>query len=209
MNAERDDDTIAGAHRAAAQALDERPDPRVRTAVLAAAARAVDAKPHDAKQPARTTPFGSRRWGWSLAAVLVVSVMTGVVATRGWRERPDLIDGSADGSATRDVQAPPASPTASPPVAPDGSGRRDAARAGDGCNTGTSPGGRARPESRSEEGGPATRSEGRSEVGPGAERCVPEVRRRCASTPGVGERRAARGKRSACAGTRDCSGRIE
>ena len=113
MNAERDDDAIAGAHRAAAQALDERPDPRVRAAVLAAAARAVDAKPHDAKQPARTTPFGSRRRGWALAAVLVVSVMTGVVATRGWRERPDLIDGSA----TRDVQAPPARPTASPPVA--------------------------------------------------------------------------------------------
>ncbi len=93
------DDAVAKVYRDASAALDERPDPRVRAAVLAAAARAVDARPHDAARPRRVTPFGSKRWGWSIAAVLVVSVMTGLVAMNAWRERPDLIEGRKDSQA--------------------------------------------------------------------------------------------------------------
>ncbi len=83
---------LARAYREASNAADEPPDPRVRAAVLAAAARAVDAKPHDAARRAAAHPFATRRWPLSAAALLVVSIMTGLVVTRGWWERPDLVD---------------------------------------------------------------------------------------------------------------------
>lgn len=98
-------------YRAASATLDERPDPRVRAAVLAAATRAVDARPRDA-----TAPFRPRRRVWSIAAVLVVSVMTGLVAMQASRERPDLVEGRV--AANADAPAPPVVAMTSPPSAP-------------------------------------------------------------------------------------------
>ncbi len=90
MNAERDDDAtmpvVDAAYRAASATLDEGPDARVRAAVLAAAARAVDARPRDVD-----APFASRRRTWSIAALLVVSVGVGLVAMHAVRERPELV----------------------------------------------------------------------------------------------------------------------
>ena len=87
-------EAITRAYREASNATDERPDPRVRAAVLAAAARAVNAKPRDAARTVTTYPFAARRWPLSAAALVVVSIMTGLVVTRGWWERPDLVDAS-------------------------------------------------------------------------------------------------------------------
>lgn len=90
---ERDErDAIARLYREATHVLDERPDARVRAAVLAAAARAVDAKPHDAARRVVAHRYAARRWPLAAAALVVVSIMTGLVATHGWWERPDLVD---------------------------------------------------------------------------------------------------------------------
>ena len=98
----------------------------MRSAVLAAAARAVDAKPHDAERTtatrpastrfASTHPFASRRWPLSAAALLVISIMTGLVATHGWWERPELVDPSQDRSQAPNIARPaePASAAAPP-----------------------------------------------------------------------------------------------
>lgn len=111
-------DAIARAYREASHAIDERPDPRVRAAVLAAAARAVDAKPTDAahRRPANARashPFSARRWPLSAAALLVVSIMAGLVATRGWWERPDLVDANQQQRATPEAPAQSGAPTPS------------------------------------------------------------------------------------------------
>ena len=98
-------EAIARAYREASDAVDERPDPHVRAAVLATAARAVDAKPHDAARPAATHPFAARRWPLSLAALLVVSIMTGLVVTHGWWERPDLVDANHERRETPQASA--------------------------------------------------------------------------------------------------------
>ena len=120
-------EALARAYREASNAADESPDPRVRAAVLAAAARAVDAKPHDAARRAATHPFATRRWPLSAAALLVVSIMTGLVVTRGWWERLDLVDANqqrqerAQESAQEAARAPaptaPAQDAPQPPAA--------------------------------------------------------------------------------------------
>jgi hypothetical protein len=74
----------------ASERLEQGPDPRVRVAVLAAAARAVDAKPRDVDRIGRT-PFSARHWPLSAAALLVVSVATGLLATRVLRDEPERV----------------------------------------------------------------------------------------------------------------------
>ncbi|MGI9026738.1 MAG: hypothetical protein ACR2GP_14385 [Burkholderiaceae bacterium] len=103
---------IEHVYREVSDALAERPDPRVRAAVLAAAARAVGAKPHDAARLAGSHPFAARRWPLSAAALLVVSIMTGLVATHGWWERPDLVD--ANQARPEATQAPAQAPAQAP-----------------------------------------------------------------------------------------------
>lgn len=87
-------DALRRAHREASQQLDDVPAARVRAAVLAAAARGVDAPPLRAVPAATAAPrglFQSRRWPLPAAALLVVSVMTGLVATHAMRDSPERI----------------------------------------------------------------------------------------------------------------------
>ncbi len=106
-------EAIERVYREASDAQAERPDPQVRAAVLAAAARAVDAKPHDAARSVASHPFAAQRWPLSAAALLVVSIMTGLVATRGWWERPDLVDANQDRRETMQAPAQTAAPSSS------------------------------------------------------------------------------------------------
>ena len=78
-------------HRRASDVHDDEPDPRIRTTVLAAAARALEARPHTIGERSRR----SRRWPWSAAALLVVSVMTGLVVTQTIHDEPDRVVGAA------------------------------------------------------------------------------------------------------------------
>lgn len=78
----------------AGQAHDERPDPRVRATVLAAAARAVDARPRDATRvavPAGPSRPAVRRWPLSAAALVLVSVMTGLVVSQALHDAPERV----------------------------------------------------------------------------------------------------------------------
>ncbi len=130
-------DAIARTYREASDQVDQRPDPRVRAAVLAAAARAVDAKPRDAARTVATHPFAARRWPLSAAALVVVSIMTGLVVTRGWWERPDLVDASSQprerapetpqspAQTTPALDASPAPDTSQAPVASESDVRSD------------------------------------------------------------------------------------
>lgn len=101
-------DALRQANRVAAEHRDERPDPRVRAAVLAAAARAVDARPANVPTPGQ--PSGrarTRRWPLSAAALLLVSVLAGMVGTRALRDAPERVTNVA-------VLAPTAVPNPAP-----------------------------------------------------------------------------------------------
>lgn len=97
MRTDDEIDALREVHRVASDRIDERPDASVRAAVLAAAARGVDARPRLAQtqaQPSKTRttgPFRTRRWPLSAAAVLVVSVLTGVIATHALQDRPERV----------------------------------------------------------------------------------------------------------------------
>jgi hypothetical protein len=121
VNDDRDDDAmIARAYDAASKQLDERPDARIRANVLAVAARAVHAKPRDAATPRPINPFVARRWPVSLAAVLVVSLMSGLIATRVMRDDPDRITTpTASNDAKGSSPVAPAAPQAAEKVAPE------------------------------------------------------------------------------------------
>ena len=110
LDAHRDDvDAWRALHRRAADLVDGRPDPAVRDAVLAAAARAVAARPH-AIDERRTAPFVARRWPWSAAAVLVVSLMAGLVAERTTRDEPARIVVATAPTSPAPVTKTPAAP---------------------------------------------------------------------------------------------------
>jgi hypothetical protein len=84
---EPDVETMRAVHRAASEQIDARPDPRVRAAVLAQATATIAAR----QRRATSNPFRVGRWPLSMAAVLVVSVMTGVVVTRTMHDEPDRV----------------------------------------------------------------------------------------------------------------------
>ncbi len=75
---------IARAYRAAHAALDERPSEAARAAILAAAARAVESRPHAAGSAPR------RRWRFPLAAAatILVSSIAVIVAQRTEQQMP-------------------------------------------------------------------------------------------------------------------------
>ena len=79
--------TMRALHREASDRIDPPPDPGVRAAVLSAATKAVA----DSTRRASGNPFGAARWPLSMAAVLVVSVMAGLVATRTMRDEPERV----------------------------------------------------------------------------------------------------------------------
>ncbi|MEO8935319.1 MAG: hypothetical protein ABI277_15315 [Burkholderiaceae bacterium] len=148
----RPDDEVEAlreAHRIASDRIDERPDAAVRAAVLAAAARGVEARPRLAttqtSKPSASGPFRAGRWPLSAAALLVVSVLTGVIATRVLRDSPERLTTVASSvpppqiekAADSESKTAPASPAATtgpartgrPKITVDDSHRREAPRA--------------------------------------------------------------------------------
>lgn len=104
---------IAGAYRGANRALDERPDPSTRSAILAAAARAIEAKP----QPVGATP--ARRWRVRLAAAatVLISTIAVIVAQRTEREMPaEVLAERAPPAQTADAAIPVEPQTQATPV---------------------------------------------------------------------------------------------
>jgi len=76
-------------YRAATDTLDERPSAATRAAILAAAARQVQAAPRDAREPIaapRVTP--RKRWPYAAAAAVLLSSLAVMMATRTEREMP-------------------------------------------------------------------------------------------------------------------------
>ncbi len=111
-------------HAASHEVLAERPDPRVRATVLAAAAKAVEVGPRRPGQSA----FAPRRWPWSLAAVLIVSVATALVITRAPHDDPARVLEAGDRAPSAGVDATSlaataAVPAVAPPVAEAGTAR--------------------------------------------------------------------------------------
>ena len=114
-------------YRAATDALDERPSAATRAAILAAAARQVQAAPRDAREPIaapRITP--RKRWPYAAAAAVLLSSLAVMMATRTEREMPTFtapVERTAESAApskpvpSSELPAPAAAPAASPEVA--------------------------------------------------------------------------------------------
>lgn len=101
-------------YRAATDALDERPSAATRAAILAAAAREVQAGPRDAREPIvapRATP--RKRWPYAAAAAVLLSSLAVMMATRTEREMPSF---TAPVESVAERAAPPAPmPSSEPP----------------------------------------------------------------------------------------------
>ncbi len=97
------DDAERARYRAASEALDERPSAATRAAILAAAARQVEARPRDAGSPVRPPQRpAALRWPWAAAATVLLSTLAVMMATQTEREMPTF---------TPPASAPPASAT--------------------------------------------------------------------------------------------------
>jgi hypothetical protein len=109
-------------YRAATDALDERPSAATRAAILAAAARQVQAAPRDAREPIaapRVTP--RKRWPYAAAAAVLLSSLAVMMATRTEREMPTFTaptERVAENAVpSRPVPSPePPQPAAAPPA---------------------------------------------------------------------------------------------
>lgn len=107
MTTERDDATLRR-YREASAALDEGPSAATRAAILAAAAREVEARPQPAGAPLRTR----RRWPLAMAATLLLSTLAVMLATRTEEDMPRFT-----APVERVQPAPPASAPSPPPLA--------------------------------------------------------------------------------------------
>ncbi len=121
MSRNGSDPSLRG-YRAATDALDERPSAATRAAILAAAARQVQAVPRDAREPValpRVTP--RKRWPYAAAAAVLLSSLAVMMATRTEREMPTFTapaERVAENAApSRPVPSPePPQPAAAPPA---------------------------------------------------------------------------------------------
>jgi hypothetical protein len=84
MTTDRDDASLRR-YRQASGALDERPSASTRAAILAAAARHVEAKPQAADAP---RPLLRRRWPLAAAATVLLSTLAVMLASRTEQEMP-------------------------------------------------------------------------------------------------------------------------
>ena len=84
MTTDRDDASLRR-YRQASDALDERPSASTRAAILAAAARHVEAKPQAAEAP---RPLLRRRWPLAAAATVLLSTLAVMLASRTEQEMP-------------------------------------------------------------------------------------------------------------------------
>ena len=109
-------------YRAASDALDERPSAATRAAILAAAARQVQAGPRDAREPIavpRITP--RKRWPYAAAAAVLLSSLAVMMATQTEREMPTFtapVERTAESAApSKPVpSSEPPPPAAAPPA---------------------------------------------------------------------------------------------
>ncbi len=100
-------DAMRALLRDASAQADETPGPAVRTAVLAAATR--DAS-KNAPVRSTTRSFGRRRWPLSAAALLVVSLVTGLVFERTLRDDPERMTTIARHDAATPLSVPAPAP---------------------------------------------------------------------------------------------------
>ena len=112
MSGANQDRSLRG-YRAATDVLDERPSAATRAAILAAAARRVQARPRDVREPPASARVPSRRrWPYAAAAAVMLSTLAVMMATRTEREMP-----SFTAPAERAVDSAPATvPTSEPPT---------------------------------------------------------------------------------------------
>ena len=118
-----DDDRVGRDYRAASAALDERPAPSARAAILAAAAREVKARPREdtgSSAPRRSI----QRWPLAAAAAVLLSTLVALLTVRTEREMPSFTAPAADQQtppASPAVRSPPSvsGPAATPPAAVD------------------------------------------------------------------------------------------
>ncbi len=85
------DERLDRGYRAANDALDERPSAATRAAILAAAARQVQAGPRDAQAPRGAPRFGTAlRWPMAAAATVLLSTLAVMMAVRTEHEMPSF-----------------------------------------------------------------------------------------------------------------------
>jgi hypothetical protein len=110
-------------YRAATDALEERPSTATRAAILAAAARQVQAGPRDAREPiaAPRRITSRKRWPYAAAAAVLLSSLAVMMATRTEREMPTFtapVERTAESAApSKPVpSSEPPPPAAAPPA---------------------------------------------------------------------------------------------
>jgi hypothetical protein len=118
-------DRVGRAYRAAGEALDERPSAATRAAILATAARQINAAPRDASAP-MATPVRRRmpRWPMAAAAAVLLSTLAVMMAVRTEHEMPTFtppaesetarVPATAPGAATAPATDPVAQGAAAP-----------------------------------------------------------------------------------------------
>jgi hypothetical protein len=83
------EDRIRRGYQAASDALDERPSAATRAAILAAAAREIEAGPRDAAAPIEAPRrYSMRQWPAAAAAAVLLSTLAVMMAVRTEREMP-------------------------------------------------------------------------------------------------------------------------
>lgn len=107
MSTDREDSALRR-YRQASGSLDERPSAATRAAILAAAARHVDAGPRSLETAGRVR---QRRWPLAAAAAVLLSTLAVMVATRTEQEMPTF-------TAPVERSAEPAASPPAPPIAP-------------------------------------------------------------------------------------------
>ncbi len=113
-----DDSRSLRGYRAATDALDERPSAATRAAILAAAARQVQATPRDVQEPPAAPRIAARRrWPYAAAAAVMLSTLAVMMATQTEREMPTFT-APADRAAENAAATAPSSAPPSPAVLP-------------------------------------------------------------------------------------------
>lgn len=119
MSGSEADRSVQG-YRAATESLDERPSAATRNAILAAAARQVQAGPRDARASVAPAPR-RQRWPYAAAAAVLLSTLAVMMATRTEQEMPTFTApaGTAEPAAGPTAVPVPAKPAAAESVVAD------------------------------------------------------------------------------------------
>lgn len=111
------DDELARRYREVSERLDEAPSAQTRAAILAAAARQVQARPGDASKPVQRPTRSFARWPLGAAAAVMLSTLAVLLADRTEREiNPELA--STQAQPARVDAGPSARPELTKPAPP-------------------------------------------------------------------------------------------